>query len=144
MFLEIFAGCSRLSKAFKQLGWHIQDPIEAFRNEVYDPEQDVTRKIVFNNILKMFDSVWWLYCHIGMPCSSWSRINVNMNGGTRTYLNPWGDGSLERGRLGNVLACVTFSLIRAAHAKGFADLGRQTGGRIVAIARRSHCQTLPV
>ena len=50
--------------------------------------------------------------HIAVPCDSFSRLNVNLNSGTRTTAAPEGDGTLPREILGNKLLERSLTLIR--------------------------------
>ena len=107
---EIYAGHAGLSTALSKYRGIIEVgvPVEAFPNGKYDPESDVLRKDVSDRLyreLHCHSLVFAvIYYHFGIDCSSFSRVNVNLNAGTRTKACPSGDGSLERELLGNALA----------------------------------------
>ena len=52
------------------------------------------------------------YWHFALPCKSFSRLSINLNGGTRTNDKPWGSGELGREILGNKLLERTVLLIQ--------------------------------
>ena len=113
-FKEIFAGCKALTSRFKRVKrgkrWHVLEPLEAYRHGVYISSHDILKESVFRNLMEKAKQPKQLW-HFGTPCSSFSRLQ-NLNGGTRTSLNPRGDQTLEREKLGNELLRRTVMLIK--------------------------------
>lgn len=105
-FREIFAGCSRLSEAFTQFGWIVAPPLDAYRNNIYNPKHDVLLVDVQRQ-LDQYMHEGWCYIHFGLPCASFCQFNVNFNKGARTRSLPRGNGTLPREALGNKLMDVT-------------------------------------
>jgi hypothetical protein len=117
VFREIFAGVGHLALAFGALGWQVLESVEAYPGGKYDEEQDLSRPCVFRRLLGEAQR-GWAFWHFGLPCKSFSRLNVNFNDGTRTRVNPWGDGSLAREVLGNLLLRLTLRLIAVLGSRG--------------------------
>ena len=116
-FKEIFAGVGRLSKAFERQGWEVGCPIEAYPGGVYNEAHDVLIPAVAK-ALRAEAAAGWGYWHLGLVCSSFSRLNVNLNAGTRTQAAPLGDGTLAREVYGNRLVDFTVSLVRILVSRG--------------------------
>ncbi len=111
IFQEVCSGVGRLSKAFAREGWEVWDPIDAFVNSTYREEHDISRTPVVLELQRRWTGRR-CYVHFGMPCSSFSTLNVNFNRGTRTAHQPLGDGSLEREVYGNTLMKIVVKLCR--------------------------------
>jgi hypothetical protein len=109
----VFAGQAALTSALVLAGFTALQPVDAYASGAYDQSQDVLLTSVKGRIVDAI-LAGLFYLHLGVPCSSWSRLNVNLNKGTRTLDNPMGDGSLPREVLGNKLAAVAVYLISLA------------------------------
>ena len=117
-FQEVFAGAAGLSRHFKNLGWSVGDPVELspdsgsgrLGSDLLDPR-------VVSRLMASVCSTW-AYWHFGLPCSSFSRLNVNANRGSRTHQRAEGDGTLHREILGNRLLAASVSLILMLDARG--------------------------
>ena len=109
---EIFAGCSRLSAAFAARHCEIGTPVEAYSGKHYNCHGDILEDPVFNSLV--FDIMWHgsgSYYHFGLPCSSFSMMNVNLNKGSRSKHHPGGLGLLAREIRGNEILSRTLQLI---------------------------------
>ena len=58
------------------------------------------------------------YWHFGLPCDSFSILNVNLNHGTRSHLCPQGDGTLARETRGNEIMRRVVKLINLLEKAG--------------------------
>ena len=92
---------------------HVLAPVEAYPQGKYDKQNDVLVALVFNRLLVLALCLRDTFWHFGQPCESFSMLNVNLNKGTRSRDNPYGDGSLKREVLGNLQANLTRRLIHA-------------------------------
>ena len=118
VFREIFAGRARLCRAMQAAGWLTLEAVECYPGGVYRAAHDILRKEVEQWIRSDLMLGAFVYWHFGIDCSSWSLININLNGGTRCRSSPFGDGSLAREAQGNALAAVTLRLIELIHKAG--------------------------
>ena len=117
MFREIFAGKGGLTKAmrkYKRL--RALTPLESHYRGYYRRDLDIMNNKTFKSLCEQA-KLPRQYWHFAVPCSSFSRMSVNLNGGTRTHEVPQGSGGLPRDILGNELlkrTCILISiLIRA-------------------------------
>ena len=110
-FREIFSGKGCLSQVFKDRSrFTVLPPFELLQNGKPSEKHDILNDRTFNQLIqdaKKPRQIW----HFGMPCGSFSLMQ-NMNGGTRNALNPEGDNSLKRERIGNEIASRTCYLCR--------------------------------
>jgi len=121
IFREIFSGCGKLTRTFRaSKNWNVKRPLEAFPRGKYDTSQDILTDTVFSQLCidACCISEGRQHWHFGLPCSSFSIINLNMNGGTRNSDTPNGNGSLERERVGNTLLERTLKLIKLLSQSG--------------------------
>ena len=75
------------------------------------------RRLATTRELSLINSGMIWYAHFGIECRSWGSLNV-FNKGTRTSLNPYGAGSLEREVVGNLQLTNMMILVRALLAAG--------------------------
>ena len=110
-FREIFSGKGCLSQLFKDRSmFGVLPPFELLQNGKPSEQHDILNDKTYNRLIqdaKKPQQIW----HFGMPCGSFSLMQ-NMNGGTRSALNPEGDNSLKRERIGNEIANRTYYLCR--------------------------------
>lgn len=90
--------------------------MEAYKDNAYNPEEDILAPKVFKKMVVGALGPW-CYIHFGLPCSSWSRRNINLNQGTRTVAEPWGNNSLPRDLHGNKISRKVIRLVHISHAK---------------------------
>ncbi len=95
---EVFAGSGGWSKAMKEAGHHVLEPIEVYEDpmrqkgykashDVKDP--DVRRRLIDQAKELPGPQVPNVY-HLGTPCTSYCDFNL-LNGGTRTFDQPRGN-----------------------------------------------------
>ena len=119
-FREIFAGCGRLTNVFRnRKAFEVGLPVEILQHGKASLDHDVLCDKTFARLCKDAahgKQIW----HFGLPCSSFSLMQ-NMNGGTRTTEKAEGDGTLERERIGNVIAArvVMLCIILSNHGSFF-------------------------
>ena len=87
--------------------WSVLEAIEAYPPEGYRVEHDLLMPAVRRRLLEEAAGASNAYWSFEVPCSSFSRLCVNLNGGSRTSSKPLGTGALERERRGNQLARVS-------------------------------------
>lgn len=110
---EWFAGRGKLSAVCRASGrWHIRRPEEAFPSGGYNQACDILLDDVFRRAKQEARAARGEHWHFGIPCDSFSILNVNLNGGTRTRACPSGNGSLDREIIGNKILQRTLLLIR--------------------------------
>jgi hypothetical protein len=95
-----------LSNCFRQAGWAVDEPIEAYIDNVYNAKHDVLQPEVRNK-LKVDSCKSNLYWHWGTPCTWLSMFTNNFNGGSRTRDRPWGDGKQHKETVANAHARLT-------------------------------------
>ena len=75
-FLELFSGSGHLASAFAERGV----PVECW-DIIHGSRYDLSRATTQYNILQAIRQKKFLMVHIGMPCSSWTRImDINWEG----------------------------------------------------------------
>ena len=112
--VEVFAGCSRLSKSFANLGFHVLAvDIE------FGESNDLLQEKVQNKLLAFIKTHKVVYVWLGTPCTSWSRARKN-DGGPQPLRNDdsclfgfenLGPADAEKVRVGNALLAVSLRLI---------------------------------
>ena len=126
---ELYAGKAGLTKAVRAAGIPADEPIELYEDPDHrkgrKPSHDLLDPAV--HAQQLLDAaappgpdtanIW----HFACPCTSFSDFNV-LNGGTRTFANPEGDGTVQSEIEGNRMAENTSELIEvlADNAKEFA------------------------
>ena len=75
-FIEIFAGCARLSGACLERGLRVAAPIELLRGDWCD----CTNSAVRETILRWLRSGRIGVCWLGTPCNFWSKAKKNKHG----------------------------------------------------------------
>ena len=115
--LELYSGGlayggARLSVALSEQGLLVLRPVEAYPCKgKYVHMCDLQRVEARHRILNLVASNAVSYIHVGIPCSSWGRLN-NLNHGTRSKQFPDGtDGRLPRESLGNEQASFICELL---------------------------------
>ena len=115
---EVFAGCGGLIKALRRHHVPMDTPVEAFPGpKRCVKEDDLRDSAVYESLLSRVRAGCYRYLHFGLPCSSWSAIQ-RMNRGTRTKLNPEGNGSNPKEIEGNLLASRVAFLCKCQHESG--------------------------
>jgi hypothetical protein len=117
VFQEVFSGVGRLSRAFRREGWDVWEPIDAYALGTYKPDHDILDPKVAHRLKARWASKP-CYVHFGLPCSSFSILNVNFNSGTRSKTLPLGDGTLTRETQGNQFARAVVSMCRSLLKQG--------------------------
>ena len=114
-FKEVFSGCGLLTRTFRNSRrWRILPSVEAYPKGKYSAAGDILHDEFFKSLCLAAKDTrkGKQHWHFGLPCSSFSIININMNGGTRTRIDPAGNGKLKREVVGNQLLKRTLILIR--------------------------------
>ena len=93
MFLDFFAGAGGLSAAMRRKGIMTEES-EACKNGLYVRMHDLNLPTVIESYERLILSGAVLYCHFGLPCSTWSTMAL-MSGGTWRSHQPLG-GSNEK------------------------------------------------
>ena len=116
-FREIFSGCGALTAVFRKKGmFKVGSPVELIQRNKPHPDHDLLNDNTYKRLLREARAPRQFW-HFGLPCSSFSLMQ-NMNGGTRSSVQPEGDGTLEREETGNILAFRTIVLCKVLHAHG--------------------------
>ena len=98
--------------------WSVQEAIKAYPPEGYRVEHDLLIPAVRRRLLEEAALAVDAYWSFEVPCGSFSRLSVNLNGGSRTSAKPLGTGVLERERRGNQLARVSAELCKILYING--------------------------
>ncbi len=106
---EYFGGTGGLRRALCQkevpcLGF------EAYPSGGYDSRFDLELDATIDCEIAAAANREYQYSHFGITCSSWSTIN-KINGGTRTYAQPLGNGTLPREIKGNLQLAQMMKLV---------------------------------
>jgi hypothetical protein len=118
VFREIFAGCAHLSRSLKaSRAYLVARPYDAHASGHYRRDQDILVDSSYNT-LQVAAAVPNQYWHFGLPCDSFSIINVNLNHGTRSHIHPQGDGTLARELRGNEIMRRVVKLINILEQAG--------------------------
>ena len=116
-FREIFSGRGALTAVFRKKGmFKVGSPVELIQRNKPHPDHDLLNDNTYKRLLREARAPRQFW-HFGLPCSSFSLMQ-NMNGGTRSSVQPEGDGTLEREETGNILAFRTIVLCKVLHAHG--------------------------
>lgn len=102
-FIELWSGCGALTNAVKCLkrrNFTVGVPIDAYPPSGYRAEHDFLRSAVQNSILAAARRGDILWAHLGITCTTWSRLRL-LSVGTRRFDLPLGDGSRPEERQGN-------------------------------------------
>ncbi len=99
-FKEVFAGEGRLSSSFNDNGWSVGVPLELFAHGTRWDNHDAMNLSVRRGLVN-YISEGWCHMHFGLSCSSFSRLNVNLNRGSCTKEHPLGLGAMPREMKGN-------------------------------------------
>lgn len=73
-FLELFSGVGNLTKAVQQLGISCLEPIDY----VHGSHCDLRRRSTQELVLSWIDRGFVAFCHLGTPCTIWSRARHNV------------------------------------------------------------------
>ncbi len=98
--IEFYCGCGALSAQLRRRGLDACE-VDAYSSGAFDSSLDLGDRKVVESFIEDVEAGDVEYCHFGLKCASWSRINMLFNGGTRTIENALGDGSLTRETDGN-------------------------------------------
>jgi hypothetical protein len=74
---------------------------DAYASGTFDPALDLADPRVIDAQIEDAKAGKILGAHFGFVCSSWSRMMHTFNGGTRSFDQPYGDGSRETEDVGN-------------------------------------------
>ena len=94
----------------RKRGAVVHTPLECYYRGSYRRDLDILNRTTFEKLCHRAQ-LRGQYWHFALPCKSFSRMSVNMNGGTRTNEKPEGSGDLDREILGNFLLEKTICLI---------------------------------
>ncbi len=73
-FLELFAGCERLTKELQQIGLRALPGIEVSKGGEFDLLNPAVQEFILCEIRSR--RLWWV--HLGTPCTVWSRARHNI------------------------------------------------------------------
>ena len=99
-FREYYSGVGGLSRAMRRKGFQTIE-FDAYASGTFDPALDLADPRVIEVQIEDAKAGKILGAHFGFVCSSWSRMMHTFNGGTRSFDQPYGDGSRETEDVGN-------------------------------------------
>ena len=117
VFLEAFAGTAGFTLAVQAAGFHIERPLEAYPQGVYVQAGDVLHPRVLSGLRARIRSgqIWCM--QFGLPCRTWGSL-ARLNGSTRSFAFPAGDGTVEKEIDANRQARITGSLCKLLSQSG--------------------------
>ena len=116
-FREIFCGKAGLSKSMKRAGFTVAPPFDAYIAGHYRRDYDILDETTYHKLCELAKLPYQLW-HFGVPCESFSLLNVNLNGGSRTAAMPEGNGSLPREVKGNMILNRVLGLVKIINSAG--------------------------